>query len=90
MSFRDDHEAALARADALEVALEQQRTRLETTAHERNRLAALVRRYAAGEIVEPEPEPLRPTANDLSIGKLSAMMMLLLGFVIVLANAGSR
>lgn len=79
MSFRDDHDAALARADALEaevLALGRQRDRLQAE------LEAM-----RDERVPAHTQPMGPHDSERVILRLSALMTILFVLVAIGANA---
>jgi len=57
MTYRNDHDAAVARGDALEDELERTKRELEKTKGDRDKLAAEVKEL---EQYRPEPEPPPP------------------------------
>ena len=70
MTFREDHDAAIARADALENELEDEREKaelaqvqLEAERAERKRLEGLVEKYARGRRLEAAPKVAEPRVD---------------------------
>ena len=102
MTFRDDHDAAIARADALEDEVERERERADAQAEEaaklrreRDELEAKVARLEAGKTVPEKPrvpeEPPRDWAADQPARRESEMFILatviFVLFVVTLAIA---
>ncbi len=98
MTFRDDHDAAIARAEALEVDVERERDRADTTAkeaadlrRERDRLRAEVatlEQRKNAPIVEPDPPALfRPGSSTGDSGMLWIAVAIVVIFVLTLAMA---
>ena len=97
MTFRDDHDAALARADALEDEVERERARADAAAkvgatlrRERDELAARIEQLEASKAVEAPksqpPETLASAVRDLIL----VIVMGIVFLVVIALAAGAR